>query len=612
MNPTTKEPLILRFANHGDNPFRGWLRVAIDRPQHAALDNGSELIVPTADCRSLDVFLDLPDRDSRTFKVDGTPFDYAFPQLPDNVAEFFGGPCCINGKPLNVAYHGRDGAAWSAHLTMRRGMFWIDVWLRWYPSQDAIVQAEVLVTASNASDHRLEADTGGLTISFGDSLAIIGNTRLGLLVPGGMVDGQARAFDVVFLWPTRLQSLPEWQTAMSIVHNKIGAVGVGELYPEHGGNPWVHTLTARQFATDHYETVRACMINGHWPPIGPAANSGQSGEQEDQVFARGEAMKFAGCEIIALRAAYGMALRPCHHLEADGSLVDPRNHPELILWDGRPHFAGHDRLGKVAQLDSFQAAGIRGPDNEHWLIATLASAHRLKRSPLLQKLLQHQAMLYLGQHTLAPGWFASNPGASRAIGWECLGVMMLLRELDDIDLALRVRQRCDLRLLTIVLPWMQLRGRYHDVRRDDPRLGTGEWWMPWQQAVECYGIDVYARTHMHDNPDTRSLRRSAFDGALAVVNDAWRVDLDQCYSAPQLPVGGIAERTADQSFNTFGMHLAVAVVLRHDPAHLKASAIARWLAKTISPRDAKACRWLPPDFPNGDGGLLIDDLIERA
>lgn len=610
----TKESRNLRFFNHGDNPFHGWLRVALDEPVDATeYTNGFEHFVPSADRLSIDVFVHLGDREGKRLKLGGTPQEHAFPQLPNDVAAFFGGPCCINGQPLRVASHGRDGAAWSAHLQARHGAAFVDVWLRWYPTQDAIVQAEVLVTASDPLDERMYAETSGMTISFGDSLAIVGNTRLGLLCTKNLVDGQAQAFDVVFLWPTRLRSLPEWQTALSIVHAKVGAVGVEELFPEHGGNPYVHLDTARDFAVRNYEAVRAAMMAGTWPPIGPAPNSGQSGEQEDQVFARGEAIKLPGCEIIARRAAYGMGLRPCHHLEHDGTPVDPEEHPGLILWDGRPHFAGADLLGKLHTLDDRAAEGIRGPDNEHWLIATLASAHRLTRSPVLQKLLVHQALIYLGQHTTAPGWFASNPGASRAIGWECLGVMMLRRELDDRPLADRVLMRCANRMVDIVLPWLQQRGRYWDVRRDDPRLGAGDWWMPWQQAVGAYGLHVFCRDHLPDNNDSRALRKAVFDGALAVVNDAWRVDPSGCYTAAQLPVGGTADaQRSTGSFNLFGMHLAVAVVLAQDPAHMKARAIAGWLAATVSPLDAKACRWIPPAFPDGDGGRLVGALMDRG
>lgn len=603
---------VLRISNHGENPFHGWIRVAVDNPIDATeYKNGDDLFVPTADRMSVDVFTKVDDLAGVSLLVEGTPFEHAFPQLPDDVASFFGGPCCINGEPMHVASHGRDGAAWSAHLQARHGGAFVDVWLRWYPSQDAIVQAEVLVTASDPRSEQMYADTSGLTISFGDSLAIVGNTRLGLLCPGNLQDGQAQAFDVVFLWPTRLRSLPEWQTAMSIVHGKLGAVGIDELYPEHGGNPYVDVDTAIDFAVRNYEAVRTAMMSGRWPPIGPAANSGQSGEQEDQVFARGEAMRLPGCEIIARRAAYGMALRPCHHLEYDGTPVDPDQHPGLILWDGRPHQAGADLLGKLHTLDPWQASGIRGPDNEHWLIGTLASAHRLTRSPVLQKLLVHQAMIYLGQHTTTPGWFASQPGASRAIGWECIGVMMLRRELDDRELADRVLVRCHDRMVTIVLPWLQQRGRYWDVRRDDPRLGAGDWWMPWQQAVGAYGLHVFVAHHTAYNADTRALRRAVFDGALAVVNDAWLIDTSGAYTAPHLPVGGIAQGT-DRSFNVFGMHLAVAVVLAHDPAHAKAQAIARWLTATVEPFDAKTLRWIPPAFPDGDGGRLVDHLRRRA
>ena len=92
---------------------------------------------------------------------------------------------------------------------------------------------------------------------------------------------------------------------------------------------------------------------------------------------------------------------------------------------------------------------------------------------------------------------------------------------------------------------------------------------------------------MLEEPDASSL---ALRGAHAVLRDGWVKIGDQWLSRAQRPVVG--DVAPSGSFNYFGMSLAVATVLRHEPQHATARAI--WTQLQRGASATGQCSWLAP------------------
>ena len=68
--------------------------------------------------------------------------------------------------------------------------------------------------------------------------------------------------------------------------------------------------------------------------------------------------------------------RPVHFYETDASPVDPANHPDWVVWNGRTHWHGDvskDRLGKPVPEPRSEAHGWTGKDRQHWSSNYLAA-----------------------------------------------------------------------------------------------------------------------------------------------------------------------------------------------------------------------------------------------
>lgn len=309
--------------------------------------------------------------------------------------------------------------------------------------------------------------------------------------------------------------------------------------------------------------------------------SGQAASEPSAVTPSG-----LGAEQVAYFGALKTLARPCHHLLADGTIVDPTTaEPRLIYWDGVPHWhtgVSPNRLGKSEWPTIEQTHGWAGPDVEHWLLNTTAAASRLYDSRALQWELRHQAFLYFGQWTTTPGWSTTQPYAARAVGWEGIAAVHLWRGLEDRALAERVRTHWQKRANDVILPAWRDRDIV-DIRSNDPRLGPGDWWMPWQHAVGAYGLDLACA-----QIGPAEGRAVALRVARAVVDLAWVKVGDRWQSRAQMPVVG--ESPADESFNYFGCSLAVAVVLRHEPDNERARSI--WAQLVATPE--RGASWLAP------------------
>lgn len=591
----------IRLANLTPLRFEGWARGTCDHglapgDTFAGATSDGTPVLAIAGPRTgletvaLDVHTKLEAWEELTLDLETSPPVAAGP-LPADLLSHFGGPVRVSGVDMQLAGWGIEGAGWTAHLRLRVStMFHVDVWLTYYHDQPWVT-GEFMVTCSNAGQPDLTAAAPEMRLEFGDGVV----AALGLPMGAPMVragetfgDGQARVIPFGILWPRHVVRPEQFA---SFVAAKDGAVIVrGCTRSFHDGNiSFPQGFSARAWAAQHLPRAVALVHNWEPAPLGWAPDSGQTGAQEDQCFTGVESLlpDGAGAQLVNYLAALEMANRPCHHLEAMGNMVDSIDRPALRMFYSRPHHSGSDRLGKPRDLTVAEANGWNGPDAQHWFFSRLAMAARFTGSPACQRLLEHQARNYLIQLTVGGG-ATSAIWSSREIGWEGIAAVHLWRELRDRGLAERVRHHWHERAEWIASrlptsgPW--------DVRVNDDRLGTGSWWMPWQQALGAYGIDLACRV-LGDGGSHLGL--IALRGAQLVVDRAWTNDGSRWVEHELLAVDGRKQRSG--MFTTSWLPLALAVVLRHDPTNERAQAIwtqvlldAGGVSKWIAPGVTKA------------------------
>lgn len=586
----------IRLANYSTLPAPGWVRTTVDKlptPSTGRVGDATYVVGRRIglDTWAVDVRADLAPGEQRTIDLaTATAATVAVPSLPADPWSHFGGAPMVNGAPLQLDAIAVDGVAWSAHLAVRVSpMLHVQIWMLWRGDEPYLVTGEAVATASNPSVPDLVAGgSGPLQLRWGDALVHVAGAGWGApIVPAGadMANAQARAVPFVAVWPRHLRARADYLVALAAVNRTTCAVGVAQLLPD--GNPTLPAgFDARVWTLERYAESLRRLHTWDGPVCGPAPISSVTGAQEDQVFVRGECFASGGlgAEQVAYFSALKMFARPCHHLEVDGRIVDPTTAaPRLIYWDGLPHWhtgVSPNRLGKPSFPTVEQTHGWAGPDVEHWLMNTTAAAARLTGSHALQWDLRHQANVYLGQWTTTPGWSTTQPYASRAVGWEGINAVHLWRGLEDRALAERVRAHWLKRCTDVILPAWRDRDVV-DVRWDDPRLGAGAWWICWQQATGAYGLDLAcAQIGPPEGRDVAlRLARTVLDRGWVLVGDRWQ-------SRAQAPVDGTAP--SDESFNGYGLPLAVAVVLRHEPDNQRALAI--W----GQVRQGSSTSWLAP------------------
>jgi len=585
----------VRVANHHHQPFAGWARTTVDtRPAHDAgvLPDGTRYVLGRRtglDVWAVDVRLELAARELRTVdlaQAAATPVPAL--SLPGDPLAHFGGWATFGGVPMAIVGLGADGAGWALHLRSRAGRTFVcDAWIDWRPDEPWLATGEVLLTSSNPAvpDVLEVVPAGGLAFAFGDGM-VFGS----LIAQAGesFADGQGRAVPVVIAWTRHVPSVEAWlSTVPHAVALSTCAVGVERLWPQ--GNPMLPpgldpTAWTRQRWPEALRRVRT------WDAgvTGPNKNSSDTGAQQDQTFVAGECMAGVGPEKVAYLSALKLAARPNHHRRADGSPVDPMNKPNVMMWSGRPHAATHDLLGKARGITATEANGWSGPDNQHWLMNGLTVAARVTGSRALQAELSQQARIWLWSQSLPsehPTWATSGTDASRAVGWVQLVACHLHQNLEDRALADRVAARAQARIREVYVPKLGPRDVW-DVRRDDPRLGAGEWWAPWQQAVGAYGLDVAS-----ERWGVAEGRAVALAAAKHVLQEAW-VQVDGTWlPRHSMPVAGGG--VTHPGWVHFGMALSVAVVLKHEPQHEQARAI--WQQVLATADQPGEVSWIPPE-----------------
>lgn len=588
---------MIKLHNYSPHRWTGWLRRNVSpKPPHASgtVEVGGKLVryvlglKAGADTYHCDFNVDLDPGEQLVFGLaESNPEPQPSMILPRDFDDFFGGGLQIGMQTADLVSVKIDGAALCSHLMTRFGMAVVHFWLRWYPSQPAIAYGEYAVVASDPSVPDMRVKLPDLPVRFGDALTIVPGRASDRIMNANevLVDGQARTGLVHFVWPRHL-TLESFPTVVAETQFGVGGVAIDELWhcgtPTHshmpqGGRQW--------FAQNYAESLRR-LHTWDRPLMGPNIASSDTGRQEDQFFHPGaEAFTLPGCEWIRLFNAIKLhGERPCNHLEKDGTPLNLNKHPGLLMWDARPYQPiTQDMLGKPRSLNPGEARGRWGPDTQHWLTRSLGAAARITGSPVAQFLLRNLATCYLAMRTAVPGWSTSASFSAREWGYEGEFVMQCYHDLEDRELAEIVVSRWRERVQLILKPLMQGGRDYLHSFVDDPRLGTGEWVIAWQESLGAWGIDVACELI-----EDQGGRDIALRIARRTLAHAWERRGNEWATRAQYPLADPGSAFADGSFNLFAMGLCAQVVLRHDPTDAKAVEIVDYL------KSQGDHRWLAP------------------
>jgi hypothetical protein len=603
---------MIRLANYGGQPYVGWVRTKTDEtwPESWELhDTIGVMGSAEGDARVVDVRVRL--QPGQVLELDpalarSVPFTIG--GLPANVLGHFGLPT-IGDQDLTVESVRQDGAAYVVKLFagLQGELLTANVWLWWYPDQPGWCHGEVLVCASDPSIPDMVATIpADFTLRLGKAHVIIPGLTLGApLLPAGetLADGQVRAFPFCAIWPEHL-TISDYNSADIARQFLVAANGITNLWP--GGYPALPVwASALGWTRQHLAGAIARLHGWDFGPLGPVASGGQTGSQEDQVFVGGEAAGTLGlgAELVRYFVALGTMRRPIHHCDETGLPQEPAEHPGCVLWSGRPFWpTSTDRLGKLRELNAErdESHGITGQDRQHWLLNTVAVAARLRYSPALQWELGHQGRHFVWQETVEPWRATSDFDSARSIGWAGLLVVHLWRNLADRALAERVAERWRQRVRQVYIPRLAGKpGSIWDPRADDRiRWEIGlHWvqgWMPEQQSVGCYGLDLACE--LVGPPEGRAL---ALAGAHAVLRRAFFREGDRWVEWERL--GYLGNETVLPAEGAGGHRtgwyraawfpLATATVLRHDPGHERARSI--WAQQLADGGGGGS--WFPPE-----------------
>lgn len=474
----------------------------------------------------------------------------------------------VDGPAFRVQFRGYIGSA-----------TWVDVFVCWVPSEPWF-RWEALVNCAHQQRPALFEDhANGLTITVGTAaLALFG----GRPAPFGrgmrLIQGAARSFAGIGAWLDLMGEQDHASAACLLSGGPFGVEskwrdtigGLGIMGEPAGGDLNNH---AEQFVAQNYGNALASMgTSGGVPNIGVAPNSAVTGNQEAEGYGS------CGVECFATNTAgpvsafirYLVALtysrRPCHWRENDGELLRWDEHPNLVLWSGRPHWhpnVGSDKLGlSSVDVSLVDSGGWFGPDRQHWFYGDLWTASMLTGSRLLQVLLEAQARLVWFGETVALNMSTSHFDSARSVGWFGILATSLMHCLDDREAKRRVRLRARERVDSVYLPeltstdypqvWHRIQGdarlitpmrhHYEDVRLNDGTvLGRVEGPMPpeiaqravtwrlvsawpegqtitWQQSLGAFGLLMLCRALGEYVPGMQL----AFDGGVSAFVAGWR------------------------------------------------------------------------------------------
>lgn len=175
------------------------------------------------------------------------------------------------------------------------------------------------------------------------------------------------------------------------------------------GKSWASANSGPLFGPAPFQAPRL----GHIPePEGTGSQADLGLQRWEPMVARPDPMVD---ETIA-RSVEFEAGRPSHFREVDGSDLWLSNHPQLRIWNGRPHFSpseSPDRLGKGISPLPPTAGGLGERGWEHFTI-NYAFAGWLTGDRLCESLLNDLGVLWAASAKgLVPQSFLNSPGAAR-------------------------------------------------------------------------------------------------------------------------------------------------------------------------------------------------------
>jgi hypothetical protein len=491
---------VVRVCNYGTAVFAGWHRTTVDSPPPQAVGVASDgtayavghavgliatvvdlhLVLAPGEARKID--LGAPATDAAKL-ADAPPVKMADVGVPQ-----------VCGAPLALVESKPDGAGMSMHWRGRPlwavPMLCADCWSTVYPGQPWSV-GELVVTASDPSVPDVVATAPGpVALTWSNGVTIVDGLTFGApLFNGGETfgNGQSRAWRFVFGWLDRA-TLPDIQSALLESGASVAVCGISRPGLLGGFAAPPARFDATAWAKERLPKARAALTgwdilrDSRGGSVGVSPRSGDTGDQEDQPGVNKgveeSASPATGPYWVTYYAALGQLRRPCHHLEAIGSPLDWKAHPDLSLWVAQPNFpdgAAKDHLGKsrMVQLGA-ETHGWEGPDTEHWFVGRLAQALQWTASPALQWELQHEARLLLFTATVDPRFATTQiTDASRAWWWEAGIAAWCWELLEDRELAAAVKQRMRDRVALLYPARFASVGKpasWFDVRFGDSRI----------------------------------------------------------------------------------------------------------------------------------------------
>lgn len=369
------------------------------------------------------------------------------------------------GDNRNQAEVAGAGHVVTTHSVVRQGSFVFELWVDWFPG-DSPAQWELLVSFSDPTTSAIEATLPKIELRLPAPWAAMplwapwratrveaGST---VLADGGPIrDSQGLAWrGVLVRTDTPAHGGALWGLPMGVAD--------AATWEGHWGPFGVVPTGSPDEARYRRETTawmqRAGSPGNLWavPRLGMAANPAQTGGQQDFGVSKLRWAWDGGPLHLdeAMAASFQEACRPGLWYEADGSIVDPANHPNWVVWSGFTHWhpsVSSDRLGKPTTASSW-IGGWRPKDREHWSTNTLAGTALLTGSHLLQRLLVREAVWVLAGETLDPRLSTSHSGAARGVGRTLLAAAWLHCALEDRTWADRVQERILARLERVIEP----------------------------------------------------------------------------------------------------------------------------------------------------------------
>lgn len=454
----------ITYANPAPVPQTGWLTFTL--PISSAPDHGTLGGAPcyggrtVGDARVMHALVRMEAFEHRTEDFRAATFtdvQAAPTQTPLDLG--------LGGDPAPTSATTVHGPVTTTHSVTRQGSFVFELWVDWFPD-GAPAQWELLVAFSDPTTPAIEAQLPKIELLLPAPWAAMplwapwraarveaGST---VLADGGPIrDSQGLAWrGVLVRTDTPAHGGALWGLPMGVADagTWAGHWGPFGVVPTGGADEARYRREAAAWM------ARAGSPGNLWavPRLGLAANPAQTGGQQDFGVSKLRWAWDGGPLHLdeALAASLQEACRPGLWYEADGSVTDPANHPNWVIWSGFTHWhpsVSSDRLGKPTTASSW-IGGWRPKDREHWSNNTLAGTALLTGSHALQRMLVREAVWILAGETLDPRLSTSHAGAARGVGRTLLSAAWLDCALEDRSLAARVRERILARLERVIEP----------------------------------------------------------------------------------------------------------------------------------------------------------------